>query len=100
MEQIFGEIEDEHDVEEMIEKKINDTEFVFSARLEITYLNEEYSLSIPEGDYHTLAGYIVTMNEDIPDQNDVIQLGQYEVKILKASNKRIDLVRMKVNPQE
>jgi CBS domain containing-hemolysin-like protein len=57
-------------------------------------------LSIPEGDYHTLAGYIVTMNEDIPDQNDVIQLGQYEVKILKASNKRIDLVRMKVNPQE
>jgi putative hemolysin len=56
MEQIFGEIEDEHDVEEMIEKKINDTEFVFSARLEITYLNEEYSLNIPEGDYHTLSG--------------------------------------------
>jgi CBS domain containing-hemolysin-like protein len=100
MEQIFGEIEDEHDVEEMIEKKINDTEFVFSARLEITYLNEEYNLNIPEGDYHTLAGYIVTMNEDIPDQNDVIQLGQYEVKILKASNKRIDLVRMKLTPLE
>ena len=100
MEQIFGEIEDEHDVEEMIEKKINDTEFVFSARLEITYLNEEYSLNIPEGDYHTLAGYIVTKNEDIPDQNDVIELGQYEVKILKASNKRIDLVRIKLLPQE
>jgi len=100
MEEIFGEIEDEHDVEEMIEKEISPTEFLFSARLEITYLNETYNLNIPEGDYHTLSGYIVTANEDIPDQNETIICDQFEIKILKASNKRIELVRIKIVAQE
>ncbi len=96
MEQIFGEIEDEHDVEEMVEKELGDNEFIFSGRLEIHYLNEEYNLDIPEGDYNTLSGYIVTQNEDIPDQNEVVQLDRFEIKILKASNKIIQLVKLKI----
>jgi CBS domain containing-hemolysin-like protein len=98
IEEIFGEIEDEHDVEEMVEKKLADNEYIFSARLEISYLNEEYNIDIPEGDYHTLSGYIVTKNEDIPEQNEVIKLDQFEVKIIKASNKRIELVKVLVLP--
>lgn len=96
MEEIFGEIDDEHDVEEMVEKELGVNEFVFSGRLEINYLNEEYNLDIPEGDYSTLSGYIVSQNEDIPDQNEIVQLDRFEIKILKASNKIIELVRLKV----
>lgn len=96
MEEIFGEIDDEHDVEEMVEKELGANEFVFSGRLEINYLNEEYNLDIPEGDYNTLSGYIVNQNEDIPDQNEMVQLDHFEIKILKASNKIIELVRLKV----
>ncbi len=96
MEEIFGEIEDEHDVEEMVEKVISDTEYIFAARLEVAYLNKEYNLDIPEGDYSTLSGYIVSNNEDIPDQNENILLDGFNIKILKASNKRIELVRLKL----
>lgn len=96
MEEIFGEIDDEHDVEEMVEKELGVNEFVFSGRLEINYLNEEYNLDIPEGDYSTLSGYIVSQNEDIPDQNEMVQLDRFEIKILKASNKIIELVRLKI----
>ncbi len=98
IEEIFGEIEDEHDVEEMVEKVVSDTEYIFSARLEVAYLNEEYNLDIPEGDYSTLSGYIVTNNEDIPNQNEIISLDRFEIKILKASNKRIELVLLKLLP--
>jgi putative hemolysin len=100
IEEIFGEIEDEHDVEEMVEKVISDTEYVFSARLEVAYLNEEYKLDIPEGDYSTLSGYIVTNNEDIPDQNEIISIDRFEIKIIKASNKRIELVHFKIVGQD
>jgi CBS domain containing-hemolysin-like protein len=100
IEEIFGEIEDEHDVEDLIEKKISDSEFVFSGRLEVSYLNEEYDLEIPEGEYSTLAGYIVVNNEDIPNQNEVVFVDQFEIRILKASNKRIDLVRLRVLNRE
>ena len=96
MEEIFGEIEDEHDVEELIEKKISDTEFIFAARLEVDYLNEEYNLDIPEGEYETLSGFIVMNNEDIPDQGETITIDRFEIKILKASDKRIELVNVKV----
>lgn len=100
MEEIFGEIDDEHDVEELVEKELSSNEFVFSGRLEISYLNEEYTLDIPEGDYNTLSGYIVTQNENIPEQNEVVLLDRFEIKILKASNKIIQLVRLKVLTEE
>ena len=96
MEEIFGEIEDEHDVEDMTEKKINENEYLFSGRLEVDYLNEEYNLDIPEGEYETLSGYIVTTNEDIPEQGDTVRIDHFEIKITKASDKRIMLVQIKV----
>ena len=100
MEEIFGEIEDEHDVEDMTEKKINENEYLFSGRLEVDYLNEEYNLDIPEGEYETLSGYIVTTNEDIPEQGDTVRIDHFEIKITKASDKRIMLVQIKVLEKE
>jgi len=92
MEEIFGEIEDEHDDEGLAEKKIDANTYIFSARLEIDYLNEAYNFEIPEGEYETLGGYIVQANEDIPEQGDEIELDNFKVKILKASDKKIELV--------
>lgn len=96
MEQIFGEIEDEHDTPELIEKEVRPEEFVFSARLEIEYLNEKYELDLPESDdYNTLAGLILSENEDIPKLNQEIKIGDYIFKILKVGTTKIELVRMK-----
>ena len=100
MEEIFGEIEDEHDVEDKTEKKISEHEYLFSGRLEVDYLNEEYGLDIPEGEYETLSGYIVTSNEDIPEQGDVVKIDHFEIKIVKATDKRIMLVQIKVLEKE
>ena len=100
MEEKFGEIEDEHDVEDKTEKKISEHEYLFSGRLEVDYLNEEYGLDIPEGEYETLSGYIVTSNEDIPEQGDVVKIDHFEIKIVKATDKRIMLVQIKVLEKE
>jgi putative hemolysin len=100
MEEIFGEIEDEHDVEDMTERKISEHEYLFSGRLEVDYLNEEYCLDIPEGEYETLSGYIVTAYEDIPEQGDTVRIDHFEIKITKATDKRIMLVNMKVLEKE
>lgn len=94
MEEIFGEIEDEHDDENFTEKKLNDNTFIFSARLEIDYLNEEYGLELPEGDYETLGGFVVQMHESIPEIGEQIDIENFSIKILKATNKRIDLVEL------
>jgi CBS domain containing-hemolysin-like protein len=96
MEEIFGEIEDEHDVEDLTEHKISATEFILSGRLEVDYLNEEYDLLIPTGEYETLSGYIVAHAEEIPDQGETIQIDQFEIKIQKATDKRIEQVQLKV----
>jgi putative hemolysin len=100
MEEIFGEIEDEHDVEDMTEKKINEREYLFSGRLEVDYLNEEYGLDIPDGEYETLSGYIVATNEDIPEQGDVVRIDHFEIKIVKATDKRIMMVQIRVLDKE
>ena len=81
MEEVFGEIEDEHDVEELVEQKISESEFRFSARQEINYLNNEYDLNIPEGEYHTLGGYIISAHESIPVQGEKLLLDQFEITI-------------------
>jgi CBS domain containing-hemolysin-like protein len=100
MEEIFGEIEDEHDVEDLTEKKISETEYIFSGRLEVDYINNEFNLDIPEGEYETLSGYIVTKHEDIPEQGETIRIDHFEIKIVKASDKRIMLVQIKVLEKE
>jgi putative hemolysin len=96
MEEIFGEIEDEHDEANLTEKRISDTEFIFSGRLEVDYLNNEYNLQIPEGEYTTISGYIVSGFEDIPEAGTTIDLDKFHIKILKASDKRIELVRVRM----
>jgi CBS domain containing-hemolysin-like protein len=98
MEEIFGEIEDEHDTDEFIEKHLADNVFIFSGRLEIDYLNERYGLSIPESeDYDTLAGFIMYYHESIPKFNETIIIKPFEFKILKVSRIRIDLVQLKIH---
>ena len=97
MEEIFGEIEDEHDTIDLIDKKIGDDEFIFSGRLEIDDINEKHNLKIKvDENYETLAGYILYHYESIPKINSVIQISNFQFKILKASNTRIELVNLKI----
>ncbi|WP_319499967.1 hemolysin family protein [uncultured Draconibacterium sp.] len=97
LEEIFGEIEDEHDVKDIVEKKISDTEFIFSARAEIDMLNEKYFLELPENEeFETLAGFILYNYESIPKVNSVIKIEKFQFKILKATNTKIELVKLKL----
>lgn len=95
LEQIFGEIEDEHDADYLVEKEIAAGEYVLAGRLEIDHLNETYGLGIPESDrYDTLAGYILDQSEDIPRPGDVIRADSLKIKILRTSHTRIELVQV------
>jgi putative hemolysin len=94
LEEIFGEIVDEHDQEAYIEEALEDGSYLFSGRLEVSYLNEKYQLVIPEGDYHTLSGYLVTTAENIPEQGAVLELGEYRFVLDLVSNTRIETVRI------
>jgi CBS domain containing-hemolysin-like protein len=97
IEEIFGEIEDEHDSAELTEKVIGPEEYIFSGRLEIDYLNNTYNLNIPESEeYDTLAGYIFYHFQSFPKINEKISIAPFEFKILKVSKTRIELVRLKV----
>jgi putative hemolysin len=95
LEEIFGEIEDEHDQEEYVENQISETEFIFSGRLEIDYLNEKYpGLELPEGEYHTLSGYLVMTTATIPEQGDEILLEGCRFILELVSDTRIETVRV------
>jgi CBS domain containing-hemolysin-like protein len=97
LEEIVGDIEDEHDINEFTEKVISNTEYIFSGRLETDYLNEKYHLSLPEADdYETLAGMILFYHGSIPKQNDVVRIGNIVVKVLKVTATRLDLVNVKI----
>jgi CBS domain containing-hemolysin-like protein len=97
MEEIFGEIEDEHDTIDLEEKKLADNEYIFSGRLEIDYLNDKYSLAIPkEDDYETLAGFIIYHHESIPNVNQKVSIGPFTFEIIKMSQTRIELVNMRI----
>ncbi|MCB0510394.1 MAG: HlyC/CorC family transporter [Bacteroidetes bacterium] len=95
IEEIFGEIQDEHDEDEFIEKQIDDNAYVFSGRLEIDLINEKYKLDIPLGDYETLAGYVVVRHEAIPAVNETIILDNFEILVLDASDNRIETLQIK-----
>ncbi len=100
MEQIFGEIQDEHDEEEMVQKRVGEGEFIFSGRLEIDYLNREFELNIPEGDYTTLSGYIINRFEDIPEPGKQFEEDGFIIKILRGTETRIELVNIKLKDNE
>jgi putative hemolysin len=96
IEEIFGEIDDEHDIEENIEKEISDNEYLFSAKIEIDYLNEKYNLQLPEDDnYNSLGGLVINLLESIPDKGQEIVIENYTLKMEEVSNSRIDIIRLK-----
>ena len=97
LEEIFGEIEDEHDTIDLIKKQTAPDEYVFSARLELDELNDTFNLDFPENEnFETLAGFILFNYESIPKINTIITIDQYRFKILKASNTKIELVHLKI----
>ena len=98
IEEIFGEIHDEHDVPDETEKKIGENEYLFSGRLEIDYLNKKYELNIPEHeDYETLGGFIFQHHENIPETNEEVIIPPFKIIVLKIKHNRIEQVRFKVS---
>jgi len=97
VEELFGEIEDEHDVQELIDVRINDNEFKLSARLEIDYLNEEYSINIPKEEaYETLGGFIINQTENIPQKGEELYILNYQIIILNVSSSKIEEIYLKI----
>jgi len=97
IEELFGDIEDEHDSTKLIEKKINNREFEFSARLEVDYINEIYNLTLPKDEaYETIGGLIVNSTEKIPQQDEIIEIENFQFTILKVSLSKIEKVYLKI----
>jgi putative hemolysin len=96
LEEIFGDIRDEYDVEEYVEKQISENEYIFSGRLELDYLNDKYGFDFPTDGSETLSGYIITMHEDIPKIKERIFIDKYEFDVLLVSDTRIETVKMKI----
>ena len=96
LEELFGEIKDEYDTEELSEKQDSETEFTLSGRLELDYLNEKYDFDFPANESETLSGYIINEYKTIPKLKERIIIGHYEFEILEVSGTRIETVKMKV----
>lgn len=96
IEEIFGEIQDEHDDEDWVEQQIDSNTYLVSARHEIDYLNEKYSWDIPEGDYDTLGGFILSVTEDLPSLHDVIDIPPFTFTIVAMQDARIDIVKINI----
>lgn len=95
MEQIFGEIQDEYDEsEDWVEQKLDDYNYLISARHEIDYLNEKYEWNLPEGDYETLGGFIISVNQDIPDVGDIIASPPFTFTVVSKEDARLDTVKL------
>jgi CBS domain containing-hemolysin-like protein len=100
IEEIFGEIRDEHDDEYLIEDKISERIFLLSGRHEVDYLNEKYDWGLPEGDYDTLGGLIITVHEDIPSEKEEIEFDKFSFQIMTMEENRIDQVKLTLNLSE
>ncbi|MDE5638727.1 MAG: hemolysin family protein, partial [Odoribacter sp.] len=95
MEEIFGEIEDEHDHQNLTEVVLSDREYIFSGRLEVDYLNEKYHLDLQENEeYETLAGYVLYYNESIPVEGERIEINGITMEILSVKNARIEEIKV------
>lgn len=97
LEEIVGDIEDEHDTNDLIEKVIGEKEYIFSGRIEIDYLNEKYHLKLPEeDDYETLAGMILFYHGSIPANKELIRIGKLVIRVLRATTTKLELVNLKI----
>jgi len=96
LEEIFGEIHDEYDSEEFVEKRLAEDEYMFSGRLELDYISKKYGLEFPGNESETLSGYIISDHETIPQQKERIIIDDYEFDILSVSDTRIEMVKLKV----
>lgn len=97
VEEIFGEIEDEHDNSNYIAKQITDNEYILSARLEIEKVNDMFGLDLPENDdYMTISGFILYEYQSFPKLNELVKIGKFEFKIIKNTMTKIELVKLKV----
>jgi putative hemolysin len=96
LEEIFGEIHDEYDSEEFVEKRLSENEYIFSGRLELDHISEKYELEFPGNESETLSGYIINHYEAIPQQKERIIIDDYEFDILSVSDTRIEMVKLKV----
>ena len=96
LEEIFGEIQDEYDVEEFVEKQLAEDEFILSGRMELDYLNEKYNMKFPVSESETLSGYIINEHETIPKEKETIIIGDYRFDVINVSDTRIETVKMKI----
>jgi putative hemolysin len=96
LEEIFGEIHDEYDSEEFVEKQLSENEYIFSGRLELDHISEKYELEFPDNESETLSGYIINHYEAIPQQKERIIIDDYEFDVLSVTDTRIEMVKMKV----
>lgn len=95
LEELFGEIEDEYDTEALLEKKLNEREFIFSGRIELDYLDQKYGLDLYQDEAETLSGYIIHFHKKIPRQQEKITIGNIEFEIIQVTDTRIETVRAK-----
>ncbi|MBL7866284.1 MAG: hemolysin, partial [Cyclobacteriaceae bacterium] len=98
IEEIFGDIEDEHDADDLIEQQVDAKTYLMSARLEVDYLNEQYQWNLPTGDYETLGGLILSYTEDFPKKGESVMVPPYTFTIQSTKGNRIETVRVEVNP--
>ncbi|WP_298545224.1 hemolysin family protein [uncultured Aquimarina sp.] len=97
VEELFGEIEDEHDSIDLIEEKLEENHYRFSARMEVDYINETYKLNLPESEYYeTLGGMIVNHTEEIPEQGDIVKIDMATINIIETSNTKIEIVEIQI----
>ena len=95
MEEIFGEIEDEHDVQDYIAEKTGENEYLFSGRLEVETINSRFNLNLPESDdYETIAGFVLHNHQHFPKMNEVVRIDRFSIKCMKVTNNRIELVKV------
>lgn len=98
MEEIFGDIQDEHDVPEEVEKKLGENEFLLSGRLEIDYLNQQYGLDLPEHEaYETLGGFILHHHENVPEPGEEVIIPPYTITAVKVKSTRIEQVKLVID---
>lgn len=100
IEELFGDIKDEYDVEEVISRKISNDSFIISGKVEIDHLNDKYQLDIPIGDYETIAGFIIDNIGHIPKPNETVTINNYSILIIRADNVRIDLIKLTISADD